>query len=185
MSVSVSAQPATGAPVNTGAMNTTTTTPSTAYRGLRDSAIIGKEVCNRQVINTGKINQLIVDMNTGDMRCAILELDPGVFQGERIFAEPTNQLRMAADREEMVCNVTRGRIERTEVNRADWNRTWRDPNYLANLDKTWGVVQLSRRSGSPTACRRWRSIRRVRREPIETDAATVASCGSPLSLSAT
>lgn len=153
MSVSVSAQPATGAPVNTGAVNTTTTTPSTAYRGFRDSAIIGKEVCNPQGINIGKMNELIADMNTGDMRCAILEFDPGVFQGERIFAEPTNQLRMAADREEMVCNVTRGRIERTEVNRADWNRTWRDPNYLANLDKTWGVVQPSRRSGSPTACR--------------------------------
>ena len=185
MSVSVSAQSATTAPVNTGAMNTTTATPSTAYRGLRASAIIGKEVRNPQGINIGKINELIVDMNTGDVRYAILEFDPGVFQGERLFAVPTNQLRMAADREELVYNMTRGRLERTAVNRADWKRTWRDPNYLADLDKTWGVVQPSRRSGSPTARRRWRSIRRARREPIETDAATVASCESSPTLSAT
>lgn len=144
VSVSISAQPATTASGTTGAMNTTTATPSTAYRGLRASAIIGKEVRNPQGTNIGKINDLIVDMNTGDVRYAILEFDPGVFQGERLFAVPTNQLRMAADRDELVYNMTRDKLERTAVNRADWNRTWRDPNYLANLDKTWGVVQPSR-----------------------------------------
>ena len=65
MSVSVSAQPATTAPVNTGAMNTTTATPSTAYRGLlRASAIIGKEVRNDQI-------------EIGCQQSAALSIEPG------------------------------------------------------------------------------------------------------------
>lgn len=144
VSVSISAQPATTVPGAPGAMNATSATPSTAYRGLRASTIIGKEVRNPQGTNIGKINDLIVDMNTGNVRYAILEFDPGVFQGERIFAVPTNQLRMAADRDDLVYNMTRDKLEKTAVNRGDWNRTWRDPNYLANLDKTWGVMQPSR-----------------------------------------
>ena len=65
VSVSVSAQPATTAPVNTGAMNTTTATPSTAYRGLlRASAIIGKEVRNDQI-------------EIGCQQSAALSIEPG------------------------------------------------------------------------------------------------------------
>lgn len=141
VSVSISAQTATTVP---GATTATSAKPSTNYRGLRASAIIGKAVRNPEGTNLGEINDLIVDMNTGDVRYAILEFDLGIFQGERLFAVPTNQLRMAADREELVYNMTRDTLERTAVNRADWNQTWRDPNYLANLDKTWGVVQPSR-----------------------------------------
>jgi PRC-barrel domain len=34
----------------------------------------------------GEINDLIVDMNTGEVRYAILEFDPGVFTPEKLFA---------------------------------------------------------------------------------------------------
>ncbi len=145
-SVSLSAAAQTAAPgktANPGA-SANSATPGTAYRALRASALIGKEVRNPQGTNIGKINDLIVDMTTGDVRYAMLEFDPGIFQGERLFAVPTSELRMAADRDGLVYNMTRDKLERSAVNRADWNRTWSDPSYLANLDKTWGVVQPSR-----------------------------------------
>ena len=55
------------------------------------------EVQNPQGQDLGKISDMVVNMNTGDVRYAVLEFDPGIFKGEKLFAVPTKQLRMAPD----------------------------------------------------------------------------------------
>lgn len=57
------------------------------------------EVQNPQGQDLGKISDMVVNMNTGDVRYAVLEFDPGIFKGEKLFAVPTKQLRMAPDRD--------------------------------------------------------------------------------------
>ena len=118
-----------------------TATPSAEkYRGMRASRVIGKEVRNPEGRNIGQIRDMVVDMNTGQVRYTVLEFDPGIFQGERLFAVPTHLLRLGSD-DQLVYNMTRDKLEQAAVPRADWDRTWRDPDTMARVDKAWGVVQ--------------------------------------------
>ena len=125
---------------------------NTGYRGMRASKMIGMEVHNPKGENIGKINDLVVDMRTGDVLYSILEFDPGIFQGERLFAVPTKQLRMDAKGEALVYNMTRDKlvkaadatrdkIEKAGVDRSAWDTTFRDPNYMRNMNRNWGVQQ--------------------------------------------
>lgn len=117
------------------------TAPATAdYRGLRASEAIGMSVRNEEGKNIGQIGDMIVDMNTGQVRYAILRFDPGIFQGEKLFAVPTTQLRMAPDRNDMVYRMDRERLERAAIERSEWNERYlNDPERLAKLDRAWVV----------------------------------------------
>lgn len=137
-----SANTATGKPASQA--NATQAAPNATYRPLRASKVIGMKVQNPQGQDLGKISDMVVNMNTGDVRYAILEFDPGIFQGEKLFAVPSAQLRMAADRDTISYNMSKARLEKAAVARSEWNTAWRDPNYLSNLDKVWGIKQPSR-----------------------------------------
>lgn len=113
------------------------------YRGLRASQVIGMSVRNSKGVNVGQIRDMIVDMNTGKVRYAMLAFDPGIFQGEKLFAVPTTELRMASDRDDMVYDMNRERLERAAVERSAWDSLWRSPDYLGNLDRAWGIRQPS------------------------------------------
>lgn len=123
--------------------NATQTIPhNSSYRAMRTSKMIGMQVRNAEGKNLGKISDLIVNMNTGDVRYAMLEFDAGIFTAEQLFAVPTTQLRMAADRDDLVYNMTRDKLERASIDRRVWgNRQPIDSAYLSTLDKVWGVVQ--------------------------------------------
>lgn len=116
------------------------------YRGMRASQVVGMSVRNPQGQDIGRIADMIVDMRTGRARYAILSFDPGILQGERLFAVPTTDLRMAADREDIVYDMRREQLERAAIDPSDWDRTFRDPGYLAALDRTWNVSERSDRA---------------------------------------
>ena len=113
------------------------------YRGLRASQVIGMSVRNSKGVNVGQIRDMIVDMSTGKVRYAMLAFDPGIFQGEKLFAVPTSELRMASDRDDMVYDMNRERLERAAVDRSAWDSRWRSPDYLGSLDRAWGIRQPS------------------------------------------
>ena len=62
--------------------------PATGYRPVRASSLIGKNVRSAEDKSLGEVRDLIVNMDTGDVRYAILEFDPGIFKSERLFAGP-------------------------------------------------------------------------------------------------
>lgn len=111
------------------------------YSAVRASKMIGMKVRNNQEKSLGEIKDLIVNMNTGDVRYAVLEFDPGIFQGERLFAVPTNQFQMAGSRDGLVYNMTRERLENARVDRASWDK--REPLNTDNLDRNWGVAKAT------------------------------------------
>ena len=115
------------------------------YRALRASQLIGKDVKSPEGKSLGKIEDLIVDMNTGQVRYSILAFDPGVFSTERLFAVPTSELRMSGDKDDLVYNMTRERLDKAGVGveRKSWPGALRDRKYLAGLDSAYGVTQPS------------------------------------------
>jgi len=141
---------ATSSPAMSGersAKAATATASAQKYRGMRTSQVIGKEVRNPEGRNIGQIRDMVVNMNDGQVRYTVLEFDPGIFEGERLFAVPTNLLRLGAD-DQLVYNMTRDKLEQVAVPRTDWNRAWNDPGYMARVDKAWGVVQPSGQAGA-------------------------------------
>jgi sporulation protein YlmC with PRC-barrel domain len=130
---------ATAQSANTNA--STKSAQSQNYRALRASQLIGKQVKSPEGKNLGKIEDLIVDMNTGQVRYSILAFDPGVLTAERLFAVPTKELRMTGDRDELVYNMTRERLEKAGVERKNWPGALRDRKYLTGLDTAYGIVQ--------------------------------------------
>jgi sporulation protein YlmC with PRC-barrel domain len=110
-------------------------TQSANYRALRASEVIGKSVRNSQGQDIGKIEDMVIDLNTGQVRHAILSFDPGILSAERLFAVPVNELRMATDRDDIVYDVSRERLESASFNRSEWNENFlRDPARLSRID---------------------------------------------------
>lgn len=115
-----------------------------AKRDLRASEVIGMSVRNDKGKNLGQISDMIVDLKTGDVRYAVLAFDPGILSGERLFAVPTNQLRMAADRNDVVYPMREDRLEQAAINKSDWNsRYLANGEQVARLNQAWGIRQPS------------------------------------------
>lgn len=114
-----------------------------AYRGLRATQLIGKEVKSSQGKNLGQLEDLIVDMDTGRVRYSILRFDPGILSGEKLIAVPVSELRLSNDRDELVYDMTRARLEKAGVDKKNWPGALRDREYLSGLDRVYGIVQPS------------------------------------------
>lgn len=117
------------------------------HRDMRASRLIGTSVRNVDGRNIGQVGDLVVDMTNGKVRYAVLRFDPGIFEGERLFAVPTNRLRMAADRDDVVFDIKESRLQKAAIERADWDRAGPiDTDWIGRIDDLWGVMQPS--SGS-------------------------------------
>jgi sporulation protein YlmC with PRC-barrel domain len=115
-----------------------------AHRNMRASRLIGTSVRNLDGRNVGQIGDLVVDMTSGTVRYAVLRFDPGILEGERLFAVPTDRLRMAADRDDVVFDIKESRLQKAAIERADWDRVGPiDTEWIGRIDDLWGVMQPS------------------------------------------
>lgn len=112
-------------------------------REMRASQLIGRDVTNPQGQDLGEISDLIVDMNSGDVRYAIMKFDKGLFSGERLFAIPTAELKASQGNDKLVYNVRREQLKNAGVDKSQWPSAVRNKDYLSGLDHTYGIVQPS------------------------------------------
>ncbi|MBU2408441.1 MAG: PRC-barrel domain-containing protein, partial [Gammaproteobacteria bacterium] len=73
-------------------MSPTKADPGQAYRALTASNIIGKSVRGENGKNVGQVEDLVVNLNDGKVRYAILSFDPGIFESEDLYAIPIKEL---------------------------------------------------------------------------------------------
>jgi sporulation protein YlmC with PRC-barrel domain len=111
------------------------------YRALRASNVVGMEVRNPQDQKLGDVTDMMVDMRSGRVLFAIMTFNPGLFQGDRVFAVPVNQLRMAPDRDNLIFDMRRETVEQASMERSNWQQRVRDPAYLSTLDRVWGFTE--------------------------------------------
>lgn len=110
------------------------------YTGLRATQVIGMSVRNPQGQNIGRIEDMVVNIGNGKVRYAMLRFDPGFFTDERIFAVPMAQLRMAAQRNDLVLDVSRARLEQAAIDRSEWTRDYfADLSRIRRMDEAWGI----------------------------------------------
>ncbi|MEJ7931791.1 PRC-barrel domain-containing protein [Ramlibacter sp. AN1015] len=121
--------------------------PMGKYQGIRANEIIGMPVRSEQQQKLGEISDLLVDMQSGDIRYAILQFDRGIFSEEARFAVPLKELQLSQGRDVMVYpNMSRARLADAAIRRTDYDGIWGN-NLLGNrdlwgrIDRAWGVQQ--------------------------------------------
>ena len=116
------------------------TTAMTKYHAVRASKLMGKNVHSADDKNLGEIEDLIVDMDTGNVRYAVLEFDPGIFKGEKLFAVPLQDLQMVNEKDNLLYkNMSREKLEKVAVEKSDWKKALSNRQFLEGADRTYGM----------------------------------------------
>lgn len=112
---------------------------SNVYHATRASKVIGMVVHGAAGKSVGKIKDLIINVNTADVRYAVLEFDPGFFKSDQFFAVPLSALTYLADNKPLLYKeVTRAQLEKAAVNKADWQKALDNSRYISAMDQNYG-----------------------------------------------
>lgn len=110
-----------------------------SMHAVRATELMGMKVNGAQGKNVGEIKDLIVNVNTGDVRYAVLEFDPGFFKSEKLFAVPLKELSMDGDKKMLrYSEVSRQKMEKAGVDKADWKTAVDNRRYVDGLDENYG-----------------------------------------------
>lgn len=107
---------------------------------MRASALIGKNVHDSDNKNIGEINDLIIDVTTGDVRYVMFEYDPSVFKSGKVYAIPMNSLTLAADGKTLgYKGISREQLDSVATDKKDWKAALANTRYLDSVDTAYGV----------------------------------------------
>jgi sporulation protein YlmC with PRC-barrel domain len=76
------------------------------------STLIGDKVVNRQGENLGKVEEFMVDMNTGCIRYGVLSFGGFLGVGDKLFAIPFEALELDTANECFILDVSKERLEK-------------------------------------------------------------------------
>lgn len=80
-------------------------------RTLSASTLIGDKVTNAQNENLGKVEDLMVDLESGRVAYCVLSFGGFLGMGEKLFAVPWRALTLDAEEHAFVLNVTKERLK--------------------------------------------------------------------------
>jgi sporulation protein YlmC with PRC-barrel domain len=121
-------------------------------RDVRLSNLIGMDVRDPAGENLGDINDVIVDLDQGRALYAVIGFGGFLGMGERLFAFPLQAFEMPLDREQLVLNVSRERLQQAPgFDRNQWP-DWNDTAYRGEVDRFHGPgIGGPGRAGTATA----------------------------------
>ena len=106
---------------------------------IRASVVVGKDVNDASGKDIGKVKDLIVDVNTGDVRYAVLEFDPGFFKSDKLFAVPLKSFGFTTDDKPLTLKTyQKAELEKAGVDKKDWETAVDNRRYVEGLDKNYG-----------------------------------------------
>ncbi|MBU1361284.1 MAG: PRC-barrel domain-containing protein [Gammaproteobacteria bacterium] len=157
---------------------------TTKYHATRASKLIGTKVHSADDKSLGKIKDLIVDMGSGDIRYAVLQFDPGIFKGDKVFAMPLRDLQTTPGKDGLLyANMSRERLEKAAVERTDWTRALSNRQFLEGVDRAYGLeppaegarsLPASKLIGKHIKSREGKGIGKIKELVVDTSASKVA-----------
>lgn len=103
------------------------------------STLIGDKVINRQGEDLGKIEELMIDMNSGKIRYGVLSFGGFLGIGDKLFAVPFQLLELDTQRECFVFDADKEKLERAPgFNKKDWPTGHRA--YEEEVNRYYGVT---------------------------------------------
>jgi sporulation protein YlmC with PRC-barrel domain len=107
-------------------------------RRLTASSIIGDSVENPEGEDLGKIDNLMINLNTGKVEYAVLEFGSFLGIGGKLFAIPFSELNLDPDRELFILSREKEYLKQTPgFDRAHWPDT-NDHAYFNDVNTYWG-----------------------------------------------
>ena len=98
---------------------------------LSASTLIGDSVRNPDGEDLGSIKEIMLDVHTGRIAYAVLDMGGFLGIGNKLFALPWSTLAIDADKHEFVLNVPKERLKNAPgFDQDDW------PDFS---DRTWGM----------------------------------------------
>ncbi len=111
-------------------------------RNVRLSSLVGMDIHNVRGESLGEVKDAVLDLGGQRVRYVILEMGGFLGIGDKLYAYPMTAFRTSADRDELVLDVPRDRLERApgfaRDNWPEWAR------YGPDVDAYWS----DRRAGS-------------------------------------
>jgi len=133
------AAPATATPGASTPATKSGTARAEARYFARASKLIGSEVRNPQDEKLGKIEDLIVDIQGRVAHYAILSFGGIAGIGDKLFAYPVPMLRRSADKDELVLDIDKARLEQAPGFESNNWPDWGSDAYRRGVDKYFGV----------------------------------------------
>lgn len=99
-------------------------------RTLSATTLIGDDVRNSDGDDLGEITDIMLDLETGTVAYAVLDMGGFMGMGGKLFAVPWSAMRLDADSHEFVLNVDKERLEDAPG--------FDEDNWPDFTDRTWG-----------------------------------------------
>lgn len=133
-------------------------------RLMRASALIGKDVDDREGQDAGEIKDLVVNMGTGRVHYAVLDLDNNWMKSDNLVPLSLRAFVFPADRDskrDLVLNVAKNQLDTSKgIDKKHWtDLDINDPAYQRNVDSQIAAIspQAGRGAAGPMAAPRYRS----------------------------
>jgi sporulation protein YlmC with PRC-barrel domain len=112
---------------------------NTPVQRLTATSIIGDHVENPEGEDLGKIDNLMVNVNTGAIEYAVVEFGAVLGMGGKLFAIPFNELRLDAKEEVFIINRSKEYLKESPgFDRTHWPDT-NDHVYFEGVNTHYGV----------------------------------------------
>lgn len=116
----------------------------------RSSTLVGMDVRNPEGQELGTIEDLVIDMETHQIRYAALSFGGFLGVGDKLFAVPTKALTLKHDEEEayFVLDVPKEKLEQAPGFNKDAWPDFGNPEFGQELDAFYGTASLETHSGT-------------------------------------
>ena len=119
---------------------------------FRSSELIGMPVRNREGKDVGKIEDFVVEMNSGDVRYAAISFGGFAGFGDKLFAVPWKEMAFKFGERDrhFVFDVTPEELEKSPgFDQNNWPDV-ADPAWSKSIDKHYGITRTDKPADKPT-----------------------------------
>lgn len=103
-----------------------------------NAEVIGREVRNKNKENLGKVEELVLDKISGNVRYVVLSFGGFLGMGDKLFALPWKQLEYSPEDKAFIISLTKEKLERAPgFDKNNWP-DMADPTYEKSISAFYG-----------------------------------------------
>lgn len=107
-------------------------------QALSASSLIGDGVVNPQGEDLGKVDEIMIDINSGRVAYVVLSVGGVLGMGDKLFAIPWDAVTIDTDRQVFVLNVAKQTLEKAPgFDKSNWPQT-SDAEWLTGIYEYYG-----------------------------------------------
>lgn len=110
---------------------------------LTAKTLMDEPVRNRQGERVGKVEDYMLDLQSGCIQYAVLSFGGFLGMGEKMFAVPWQSMTLDTENHWFVLDIDKDRLEQAPgFDKRDWPMTGRNDEYQASVDSYWGRSRM-------------------------------------------